>query len=378
MKIENFKSGHYGQGFKYKYFIPEKVNHDWEWNDSSLSVLLENASLKLGELNAIARIVPDIDLFIQMHVKNEAVISSRIEGTKTNIEEAFLPASEIDPERKDDWQEVQNYTKAMNESIYKMKSLPVSTPILKYTHDILMNNVRGKNKQPGEFRDSQNWIGGASLADTVFIPPDKDLVGELMGDLENFIHNNNINVPQLVRIAIAHYQFETIHPFLDGNGRIGRLMIILFFVEKKILEKPLLYLSSFFEKNKSLYYDNLTKVRTKNDMLRWIKYFLVGVEEISTKSIDTLKKIMRLQKDMEMEIHTWNNRAAKGLKLMEHLFETQFITISKVQELLGITKRPAGELVKKFEERKFITEITGNPRYKIYVFKPYLNLFNDN
>ncbi|MEO8448137.1 MAG: Fic family protein, partial [bacterium] len=237
---------------------------------------------------------------------------------------------------------------------------------------------RGENKQPGEYRRSQNWIGGASLADAVFIPPSHELVGELMGDLENFIHNENINVPQLIKIAIAHYQFETIHPFLDGNGRIGRLMITLFLVEKDILEKPLLYLSYFFDKNKGLYYDNLTNVRTKNDLMQWIKYFLVGIQEVSIKSINTLKQVIELKTQMENEIYKWKRRTISGLKLMQHLFRVQVVTIYDVQKISGLSKKSAGELVKLFEEKKFITELTGNIRNKVYIFKPYMNLFNEN
>lgn len=377
MKIEDFVAGHYEKGFKYNYFVPEKINHNWTWNDPSLSVLLEKASLKLGELNSMARIVLDIDMFIHMHVTNEAVISSRIEGTKTNIEEALLPVEEIDPKKIDDWKEVNNYTKALNESIVKMNKFPISTPLLKEAHAILMENVRGKNKQPGAYRNSQNWIGGASLADAVFIPPSHELVGVLMGDLENFIHNENLQVPQLIRIALAHYQFETIHPFLDGNGRIGRLMITLFLVEKKILEKPLLYLSYFFERNKSLYYDNLSNVRTKNDLLRWLKYFLVGIQEVSEKSISTLKKIILLKDNIEMEIHTWRRRNNSAYMLLKYLFQTPFLTILDAQKITGLSKKSAGDLVKLFEVKNYLSEITGNPRYKLYIFKPYMDLFEN-
>jgi len=375
MKIEDFESGHFEQGYKYKYFVPEKINHDWTWEDAALSVLLEKASLKLGELNSMARIVTDIEMFIHMHVTNEAVISSRIEGTKTNIEEALLSEEEIDPDKKDDWKEVKNYTKSLSESILKMNKLPISTPLLKEAHSILMENVRGKHKLPGEFRSSQNWIGGASLADAVFIPPKHELVGELMSDLENFIHNENIQVPQLIRIALAHYQFETIHPFLDGNGRIGRLMITLFLVEKNILEKPLLYLSLFFEKNKSLYYDNLTNVRTKNDLLRWVKYFLVGIEEVSEKSLSTLKKVIDLKDKMEDEINTWKRRNKSSNQLLKNLFIQPIFTISDVQKLTKLSKKSAGELVNLFEEKKYLSEITGSQRYKMFIFKPYLDLF---
>ena len=377
MKIEDFKSGRYEQGYKYKYFIPEKINHSWSWNDPSLSVLLEKASLKLGELNSMARIVPDIDMFIHMHVTNESVISSRIEGTKTNIEEALLPEEEINPEKIDDWKEVNNYTKALNKSIAKMNKFPISTPLFKEAHATLMENVRGENKQPGEYRISQNWIGGASLDDAVFVPPSHELVGELMGDLENFIHNANLEIPQLIRIALAHYQFETIHPFLDGNGRIGRLMITLFLVEKNILEKPLLYLSYFFERKKSLYYDNLTNVRTKNDLIGWIKYFLIGIQEVSEKSIKTLKKIITLKERIEIEIFTWRRKSNSAHMLMKYLFQTPFVTISDAQKITKLSKKSAGDLVNLFEEKKYLFEITGSPRYKFYIFKPYMDLFKN-
>lgn len=377
LKIEEFISGHFEQGYKYKYFVPEKINHGWSWDDTGLTVLLERASLKLGELNSLARIVPDIDLFIHLHVTKESVISSRIEGTKTNIDEALLSEEEINPETKDDWDEVRNYTASMNQSIESLKKFPVSTPLLNAAHKILMSNVRGKHKQPGELRKSQNWIGGASLSDAVFIPPHSDMVGELMSDLENFIHNEKIEVPQLIRIALMHYQFETIHPYLDGNGRIGRLMITLFLVEKKLLDKPLLYLSAFFEKNRNLYYDNLMNVRTKNDLMRWLKYFLVGIEEVSEQSVNTLKKIFELKKEIESEIMSWKKRSGSAGKLLNHLFRQPLVKIKDVQKVCNLSLKASGDLVKAFEEKKFISEITGQSRYKIYSFKPYIDLFRN-
>lgn len=234
---------------------------------------MEKAAVKLGELNSYARLAPDIDLFIQLHVTKEAVASSRIEGARTHINEAILQEADIEPERRNDWKEVNNYIQALNTAIEELNTLPLSSRLLKQTHATLLQSVRGEHKLPGEFRSSQNRIGGNSLADAAFIPPHHRYVPELMGDLENFLHNERIQIPALIRIAIAHYQFETIHPFLDGNGRIGRLMITLFLVSEGLLEKPLLYLSNYFEKNKSLYYDNLTVVRSKSDILQWLKYF---------------------------------------------------------------------------------------------------------
>ncbi|MBF0275924.1 MAG: Fic family protein, partial [Nitrospinae bacterium] len=266
MDIKNFKAGSLKKGYKYSYFLPEKINHSFYWTDETINELLETASLKLGELNSFSRFVPDTDIFIRMHVVKEAVLSSRIEGTQTNIEEALIEEKNIVPEKRDEWQEVNNYVLAMNMAIEKLRAMPLSNRLIKEAHKTLLSSVRGKHKRPGEFRTSQNWIGGASLADAVFIPPAHTELPDLLSDLELFLHNTEIKIPHLIRIAIAHYQFETIHPFLDGNGRVGRLLITLYLVGGGVLEKPLLYLSDFFEKNKGLYYDNLTMTRTKNDL----------------------------------------------------------------------------------------------------------------
>jgi len=376
MDIEEFKAGSFRQGYKFKFFVPEKINHEWKTSDSSLSVLLEKASLKLGELNSFAQLVPNIDLFIQLHVTKEAVISSKIEGTQTGMNEALLPEEEISPEKKNDWREVKNYTEALNYSVEQLKLLPVSTPLFKDAHRILMRGVRGEAKQPGEYRYSQNWIGGASVSDAVFIPPAEHLVNDLMGDLENFLHNDKIQVPKLIRAALAHYQFETIHPFLDGNGRIGRLLITLFLVDKKLLDKPLLYLSKFFEKKRNLYYDKLMRVRLNNELNEWIKYFLTGIEETSADAVENLKSILKLKEEIEEEIKSkWERKSISGLKVLHLLFTKPVIRIKDIQENCSITAKAAAGTVNKFVEANYLREITGNSRNKIYVFEPYLNLY---
>jgi Fic family protein len=376
IEVEKYTAGHYERSLGYKYFVPKLINDEWIWKTPSVNSLLERAAVKLGELNSYARIVPSISLFIQLHVTKEAVVSSRIEGTMTNMDEAILPVEEIRPERRNDWQEVNNYVRALNEAIEELEKLPVSSRLLKRTHETLLQSVRGEHKLPGEFRSSQNWIGGNSLADAVFIPPIHNLVNELMGDLEKFLNNDEIQVPALIRIAIAHYQFETIHPFLDGNGRIGRLLIPLYLVNEKILDKPLLYLSSYFEKNKSLYYENLTLVRTKNDMLQWLKYFLVGIEQTATKAVLTLSNILALKEEIEKDIQSgFGRRSNSAMILLQALFRNPVTSIEQASVACKISYKAANDLVALMQQKEYLKETTGQSRNRIFVFEPYLNVF---
>ncbi len=376
MGIKNFKAGSFQKGFQYQYFLPEKINHSFFWTDPAINDLLENASYKLGELNSFSRLVPDTDMFIIMHIFKEAVVSSRIEGTQTNIEEAFVDEKDINPEKRDDWQEVNNYVKAMDEAIEYLKILPISNRLIKNTHKILLSSGRGERKTPGEFRSSQNWIGGATLADAVFIPPAHTELPELLSDLEFFLNNSDIKIPHLVRIAIAHYQFETIHPFLDGSGRIGRLLITLYLVASAILDKPLLYLSDFFEKNKTLYYDNLNYVRTKNDLAQWLKFFLTGVIVTAENSVETLRKIIELKARVEKEqIISMGKRSKQALELFHHLFRKPIVSVSDVQSITGLTAKAANELVRIFVGMSILRETTGYQRNRVFVFDEYVKLF---
>lgn len=360
----------------YSYFMPSFINEQWKWENQSINSLLEKAAIKLGELNSYSKLVPNIDLFIQLHVTKEAVISSRIEGTKTQIEEALMDESEVSPEGKNDWQEVNNYIKALNQAILELETLPISSRLIKKTHQILLDSVRGDHKQPGEFRRSQNWIGGNTLIDAVFIPPNQKNVEELMADLEKFLHNDDIQVPALIKIGIAHYQFETIHPFLDGNGRIGRLLIPLFLVEQKILNKPLLYLSAFFEKNKGLYYDNLTFVRTKNDMVQWLKYFLVGVAETAENATKTLSEIIELKAELETHIaKTFGKRSTNGSLVLQFLFKKPVVHVNEVKEITKSSFKSANDLVSDLVNAGILKEMTGQNRNRIFVFDQYLKMF---
>lgn len=377
IQLENFRSGRQAKHpTGYSYFLPELINDQWIWEDQSINLLLEKAAIKLGELNSYARLVPNIDLFIQLHVTKEAVVSSRIEGTQTQMDEALMDEDEIAPERKNDWQEVKNYITALNQAIAELEELPISSRLIKQTHRILMNSVRGEQKLPGEYRTSQNWIGGNTLLDAVFIPPNQDFVTGLMGDLEKFLHNDEINVPALIKIGIAHYQFETIHPFLDGNGRIGRLLITLYLVDQKILQKPLLYLSAFFEKNKGLYYDNLTFVRTKNDMRQWLRYFLAGVAETAENATQTLSAILELKAKLESNLpQQFGKKASNANLLLQHLLKNPVIHVKQAQNLLEVSYKSANDLITDFVQVGILKEATGQSRNRVFLFDQYLNLF---
>ena len=381
MDIADYKAGtwrkaYQNKNYQYQYFLPEKINHSFVWTDDSINELLERASLKLGELNSFSRFVPDLNMFIKMHVYKEAVTSSRIEGTQTNIEEAIVAEREINPERRDDWHEVNNYVTAMDTAIVELKTLPLSNRLIKNTHKILLSSGRGEHKNPGEFRASQNWIGGATLNDALFIPPAHTELPVLLADLESFLHNTEIRIPHLIRIAIAHYQFETIHPFLDGNGRMGRLLITLYLVSAGVLDMPLLYLSEYFEKNKTLYYDNLELVRTKNDMGQWLKFFLTGVIQTSENGVNTLHKITELKTTIEKEkILTMGKRAKQGSILLHELFSEPVVTVKDVQKITKLTPITANGLVQAFMAVGILKETTGNQRNRVFVFEDYLRLF---
>jgi Fic family protein len=378
MKFEDFVSGKYKQQFQYKSFTPTKVNHEWTWDDARINVLLEEATRMLGELNAFTLIVPDIDRFIRMHIAKEANTSSRIEGTRTNMDEVVLTEDDILPERRDDWREVQNYIKAMGVAIENLKELPLSLRLLKQTHATLLTSVRGASKLPGEFRTSQNWIGGASISDAAFVPPHHLELPDLLSDLEAFWHNDTIQVPHLIRIAISHYQFETIHPFLDGNGRIGRLLITLYLVSHGLLEMPSLYLSAFFEKYRTAYYDALSRVRESNDIGHWCRFFLKAIIEISKSGKQTFTNIFALQKSVDGQLLTLGRRVANGQKLILELYKNPVITSQDVMRICGIQYNPANNLIKVLCEVGILKEGTGYQRNRIFVFTKYMDIFHSD
>lgn len=376
MKLEDFQSGKYVNGVNYKAFLPSKINHDWTWEDKELNALSAEAYRQLGELNAYSLLIPNVDIYIKMHAKVEANKSSKIEGTRTTIAEDLLDVIDVDPEKKDDWQEVQNYLKAMNYGIARISdNFPLCNRLIREMHAILLKGVRGKNKTPGEFRKTQNWIGGYTINTAQYIPPLAENLEELMADLEKFMNSENNSTPDLIKIAIIHYQFESIHPFLDGNGRIGRLVIPLYLQSKNIVEKNCLYLSDYIEKNKDVYYSLLTRVRTENDMLGWVKFILQAIIESSKETKNKFKEVLLFTQSMDTEISKLPIKSENARKILNTLYLNPVIDRKKLAEITEIKPSTLKDNINMFVKAGILVETTGLSRNQIFKFEKYINLF---
>jgi len=357
----------------YKAFIPTPLPPDppIAW-DEGLQQSLSRADMALGRLAGIATILPNPDLFVAMYVRKEAVLSSQIEGTRATLLDIF--DYETTGEMAKDVDEVVNYVRAMNRGLERLRTLPLSLRLIREIHEELLKGVRGEHRTPGEFRTSQNWIGppGSTINNALFIPPPPHEMSAAMGDLERFIHKGD-NLPALVKNALIHAQFETIHPFLDGNGRVGRLLIAFILTHDDILKRPLLYLSYYFRRNRQEYYDRLNNIRNKGDWEGWLKFFLTGVYEVSKQAAETAQKIIALQeRDRARVFHSPN-----GLKLVDHLFLNPLVTIHEIRRLTGISHATAGRLTKQLIELGILDEITGYARNQKFLYKEYFNILKE-
>lgn len=378
------KAGEYISHGSYKTFQPRLLNEPIDIVDDQISILLADAMRYLGELNAYSQLVPDIDYFIRMHIAKEATTSSKIEGTNTNLLDVIQDdediRAELADEQRDDLEEVQNYIKAVNDAIKKLNKLPLATSLICETHSVLLSGVRGFTRAPGQIRKTQNWIGGSSLATAAFIPPSPDTVHDLLSDLEKYWHNDDTPVPTLIKMAICHYQFETIHPFLDGNGRMGRLMISLQLIDKTILLKPALYISDYFERHRASYYDSLDRVRTSGDYSQWVRFFLGAVAETAKDAKETLQKIVKLKETYTGRIHSSalsRPRQEKALALLTTMYGQPVVTVRQVQECIKSSWQTANDLAVDLTELGILTEITGDAKNRKFELKEYFDLFNN-
>lgn len=346
----------------------------------SLQTVLSRADYALGRLDGAILTLPNPDLFVYMYVRKEAVLSSQIEGTQSSLQNLLAAEARLlDPETPSDVNEVINYVRAMNYGLERLSKLPVSVRLIKEIHSELMRGVRGGKLTPGELRTSQNWIGpaGCTLAEATFVPPPPHEVPQLLGDLEKFLHAQD-DIPALIRVGLVHAQFETIHPFLDGNGRIGRLLITFLLVEKGLLRKPVLYLSHYFKRHRAEYYERLQAVRDAGEWEGWLEFFLRGVAKVSEEATQTAAAILRMREEYRAKITDHLGRAAaNGHRIMEKLFEQPIITVATVREWLGVTPAGANNLVRRLVEIGLLREITGYSRNRRFRFEPYLRLFED-
>lgn len=341
--------------------------------------LLSRADLALGRLDGAVRVVPDPDFFVAMYVRREAVLSSQIEGTQSTLED--LLAAELEPEQRtrfSDVGEIVNYVRAMRYGLDRLSTLPLSTRLIREIHSELLRDGRGAHKNPGEFRATQNWIGpeGAPLSRATFVPPPVEEMKQAMGNLEKFMHLDDEQRPSLVDIGMTHAQFETVHPFLDGNGRVGRLLITFQLVQREILTRPLLYLSYYFKLHRAEYYDRLMAVRIRGDWEGWLRFFLQGVAETAIEATETANRIFHLREEHRALVLE-KSVGSNGLKLLSQLFQMPITNVKRVTAELDITFATANKLVGRFEDLGLLREMTGKKRSRVFRYDPYLNLFDE-
>ena len=345
-----------------------------------LQALLSIADRALGRLDGSIQTLPNPDLFVFMYVRKEAVLSSQIEGTQSSLQDLLAAEAHIlSPDSPQDVDEVVNYVSAMNYGLERLHELPVSVRLIKEIHERLLHGVRGARLTPGEIRRTQNWIGpgGCTLTTATFVPPPPHEVSAALGALELFLHADN-DLPLLIQIGLAHAQFETIHPFLDGNGRIGRLLITFLLCQQKILLKPVLYLSHYFKQHRTAYYEHLQAIRDHGQCEEWLAFFLRGIDNVSREATETARRILALREDHRLAVTTHLGRAAgNGHRVLESLYQRPIISVAQVQELTATTYSAANSLVSRFVTLGILQEATGYKRNRVFRYAPYIAIFGD-
>lgn len=377
---QSARAGHFiQQAGGFKAFVPAPFPPS-DLDVASLTELLEKATLALGRLVGSAEILPDPDLFVFMYVRREAVLSSQIEGTEASLVDLLEYEAQLEKaDREIDVKEIANYIAALRYGLDRVKDLPLSLRLIREIHRELMTGVRGgePSKTPGEFRTSQNWIGGPTPATARFVPPPVDPMRAALHELELFLHADG-DLPLLIRVGLAHAQFETIHPFLDGNGRVGRLLITFFLVHENVLREPILYLSIFFKRHRQEYYDRLQAIREKGDWEGWLAFFLEGVAAVSAEATDTARRIVALREETRALINNeMGRRAGSALTLLEGLFENPIVNVKRVEFITGLSQPAANGLTNAMEDLGVLKELTGKKTYRRFAFDSYLRLFEE-
>jgi Fic family protein len=378
-----FRAGRYvEQPGNYKAFIPNPLppNPQIEM-DLEMWQLLSQADRALGRLDGATDALPNPDLFVYMYVRKEAVLSSQIEGTQASLIDVLeFESRAVEPENPQDVAEVVNYIAAINHGLEMLEQLPVSMRLIREIHRELLQGVRGAERDPGEFRRSQNWIGasGCTLAEAIYVPPPPHEMQEALSNLERFLHDPS-PMPTLLKIGLAHAQFETIHPFLDGNGRTGRLLITFLLCEQNILKHPLLYISYYFKKNRTKYYERLQAVRDEGAWESWLKFFLRGVYEVAQEAtINARKIVMMKESHRQLLLNKMGRRSGNAITLIEKLYFRPIVTIDNVSEIVGISYANANSLVKELCDLQLLIEMTGQRRNRLFSYDPYLVVFSDH
>ena len=342
--------------------------------------LVEKANRALGRLDGVTTLLPDVSLFLYFYVRKEAVLSSQIEGTQSSFSDLLLHEEALAPGVPlDDVQEVSNYVAAMNHGLKRLREddFPLSLRLIREMHKVLLSKGRGSDKTPGKFRRSQNWLGGTRPGNARFVPPPPDRVAECMGNLEKFLHDQPQRTPVLLKAALAHVQFETVHPFLDGNGRLGRLLITLILCAEGALAQPLLYLSLFFKQHRQEYYDRLDAVRLKGDWLGWLRFFLEGVEQTAQQAADTAGRILKLFDEGRAKVENLGRKAGSAHRVLDLLRRHPITTIPNATKQLRLTAPTVRSAVKSLETLGIVREITGKQRDRIYIYDPYVKILDE-
>lgn len=362
---------------EYQAFVPNKLPYEGslQIDDSTLD-LLSKASILLGRLDGITELLPDPDFFVLMYIKKEATSSAQIEGTQATFADLLKHEAGVsDPAIPDDVKEIVNYVKAMNYGVHRLITPPLSLRLIREIHGMLLKDVRGQEKNPGEFRNSQNWVGGRTINLATYVPPPIHELTGLLDNFEEFLHQK-IKMPILIKVALIHVQFELIHPFLDGNGRTGRLLIAFYLYHEKVLKRPLLYLSDYFRRYRQEYYDHLNAISKRDEIEGWLKYFLDGVIDVSESAISLSQKIIELRKEDEKKIMTLGKAAKSGIKLFDYLYTNPIVTGNLTEKITGLSPSNARNLINSFVKSAILKQTDKRQREKRYIYDRYMKLFS--